>query len=458
MDALFLAEAATHFSKIATPEQDKQRRLDFISAISHEKVKALALRHSTQTTCRILSCDSGSFNANFIIEFDDGTKCVVRIPILPFVHDPWQKILGHVAILEFLKDTTQIPVARVRAYGSDEKLSNRSNMDFFFLIVDFIPGRSLSPRMLFESTTEQRAMFFSQLIDILVELRQTKFPALGSLMLKSKGELPDVGHLRSIPLNELRRSPPPTRSVQEYMESQLEIVSDSLALPVADQTIDDIKLEVFAFHFMGNYFTDIKSGVEENGYPLHHSDLRLPNIIVGDDLQINGIIDWDDASTVPAQLFSPPTWISGVDENSIMAFQNTHAEFRNILKEKAKTSPACHQLLNQWYKEPNGEPNEALYVAHIIRYPTELAEVVARSYKRLCSTGNLGASIKTYYESNHTIRQQVQQQMELCEAYTRYLKDRGLYVQEEPLNLQALKAKAEEATKQAKRIIQKYNL
>ncbi|KAG8419647.1 hypothetical protein J3458_004500 [Metarhizium acridum] len=230
----------------------------------------------------------------------------------------------------------------------------------------------------------------------------------------------------------------------------------SLQLP-ADQTIDDIKLEAFAIHFMGKYFTDVEPGLEEDGYPLHHSDLRLPNIIVGDDLQINGIIDWDDASTVPGLLFSPPPWIPGVDENSIMAFHNTHGEFRSILKEKAKTNSACGQLLRQWYKEPNEEPNEALYVAHIIRYPTEFAEIVARFYERLCPTGNLRASVHTYYESNDAIRQQVQQQAELCEEYTRFLKDRGLYIQEEPLNLQALNAKAKEATKQAEEIIQKYN-
>ncbi|EFY92918.1 phosphotransferase enzyme family protein [Metarhizium acridum CQMa 102] len=437
MDASFLAEAANivfgerSASWVhdfpATPEQDERRRSYFISAISHEKVKALALRHSTQTSCRILSCNSGSFNANFIIEFGDETKCVVRIPILPFVYDPWKKILGHVAISEYLKDTTRVPVARVRAYGSNEQLSDNGDMEFFFLIVDFIPG-------------------------------QNQAPSAGIPGAQKQGRLPEVGDLRSIPLNELRRSVPPTTSVQEYMKSQLKIISDSLALPAADQTIDDIKLEAFAIHFMGKYFTDVEPGLEEDGYPLHHSDLRLPNIIVGDDLQINGIIDWDDASTVPGLLFSPPPWIPGVDENSIMAFHNTHGEFRSILKEKAKTNSACGQLLRQWYKEPNEEPNEALYVAHIIRYPTEFAEIVARFYERLCPTGNLRASVHTYYESNDAIRQQVQQQAELCEEYTRFLKDRGLYIQEEPLNLQALNAKAKEATKQAEEIIQKYNL
>lgn len=441
-----------------TSEQDDQRRSDFISTISPERITALALRHSTQHSCRITSRDSGSYNVSFIIEFDDETKCVVRIPILPFVHDPWRKVLGHVAVLNFLNKSTQIPVPRVRAFGRNVQLSNDGGGEYVFLILDFVPGRSLTKRILFESTVAQRAIFFSQLIGILVELRQTKFPALGSLVSETKTKLPEVGDLQSIPLNELRRSVPPTTSVREYMESQLRIVSDSLALPVAGQTMDDIKLEVFAVHFVGKYLLEADADSEENGYSLYHSDLRLPNIIVGDELQINGIIDWDDASTVPKRLFSPPPWISGVDDSSIMAFQKLHAEFRGILKATSKTNPICHELFKQWYKEPSEEPREALYAAHIVRYPTELAEVIARFHEHLGLIGKLRADIHAYYESSSTVQQEVQRRAALCDEYTRYLKDRGLYTETQPLDLEELRAKLEGATKRAEELLRNRKL
>ncbi|KAK9444943.1 phosphotransferase enzyme family protein [Metarhizium brunneum] len=254
--------------------------------------------------------------------------------------------------------------------------------------------------------------------------------------------LPVVGDLQSIPLNELRRSVPPTTSVREYMESQLQIVSDTLAVPVADQAIDDMKLEAFAVHFMEKDLIDAGPDDEENGYPLCHSDLRLANIIVNDELQINGIIDWDDASTVPKQLFSPPPWISGVDDESIMEFQLLHAEFRGILVAKSKTNSICGEMLKQWYGATNGEPNKALYVAHIIRYPTELAEVVARLHKRLGLIGKLRTDIHAYYKSSIAVQEEVQKRAALCDEYTSYLKNRGLY-KDRPLDLKALKANLE---------------
>lgn len=426
-----------------TSEQDDQQRSQFISAISLERVSALALRYSTQDHCRVIKCDSGSFNVNFIVEFRDKSKCVVRIPILPFVYDPWSKVLSHVAVSKYLKETTQIPVARVRAFGRNERLSNDGNNEYFFLILDFIPGQSLTNRLLFESTVERRANFFSQLIEILVELRQTSFPALGSLMPGTDTGLPAVGDLQSIPLDELRRSVPPTTSVREYMESQLQIVSDTLAVPVADQAIDDMKLEAFAVHFMEKDLINTGPDDEENGYPLYHSDLRLANIIVNDELQINGVIDWDDASTVPKQLFSPPPWISGVDDQSIMEFQLLHAEFRGILVAKSKTNSFCGEMLKQWYGETNGEPNKALYVAHIIRCPTELAEVVARLHKRLGLIGKLRTDIHAYYKSSIAVQEEVQKRAALCDEYTSYLKNRGLYKEDRPLDLKELKANLE---------------
>ncbi|GAB0145392.1 hypothetical protein EsHS_00005822 [Epichloe bromicola] len=217
--------------------------------------------------------------------------------------------------------------------------------------------------------------------------------------------------------------------------------------------MDDIKLEVFAVHFVGKYLLDADTDSEENGFSLYHSDLRLPNIIVGDELQINGIIDWDDASTVPEQLFSPPPWISGVDDSSIMAFQKLHAEFRGILKARSKTNPICHQLFKQWYNEPNEEPRKALYAAHIVRYPTELAEVIARFHKHLGLTGKLRADIHAHYKSSSTVQQEVQRRAALCHEYTRYLKDRGLYTEDQPLDLEGLRANLERATKRAEELL-----
>lgn len=44
---------------------------------------------------------------------------------------------------------------------------------------------------------------------------------------------------------------------------------------------------------------------------LMHGDLRPSNIIVDKDMTIVSIIDWEWSRIVPAQLFVPPTWLTG---------------------------------------------------------------------------------------------------------------------------------------------------
>ncbi|PGH05239.1 hypothetical protein AJ79_06850 [Helicocarpus griseus UAMH5409] len=41
-----------------------------------------------------------------------------------------------------------------------------------------------------------------------------------------------------------------------------------------------------------------------------HGDLRPPNIIVDDGLNIVSILDWEWSHTVPAHLFAPPFWLT----------------------------------------------------------------------------------------------------------------------------------------------------
>lgn len=84
-----------------------------------------------------------------------------------------------------------------------------------------------------------------------------------------------------------------------------------------------------------------------------------------------------------------------------------------------------------------------MYVAHIIRYPTELAEVVARLHKRLGLIGKLRTDIHAYYKSSIAVQQEVQKRAALCDEYTSYLKNRGLYKEDRPLDLKELKANLE---------------
>jgi RIO-like serine/threonine protein kinase len=53
---------------------------------------------------------------------------------------------------------------------------------------------------------------------------------------------------------------------------------------------------------------------------LMHGDLRPTNIIVDKNLKILSIIDWEWSRIVPAQLFVPQTWLTGLELEGICSY------------------------------------------------------------------------------------------------------------------------------------------
>ncbi|OAA44791.1 phosphotransferase enzyme family protein [Metarhizium rileyi] len=201
---------------LLTEDQFYQAKRSFIASLNSDAVCALASRYNHGHTSSVLKKDSGSFNVCFFVGFD---------------HD-----------------------------------GSHSGMQMYLITV-FIPGESLDKRLLVEAGEESRQIFYSQLIDILAELRKLEFALIGSLMPN-----PDV----------------------------------------ADHTVEDIRAEVFALDGMKRMFDQlIDTDLNAGPFVLSHLDLRSRNIIVDENLRIRGTIDWEFASAVPLQVFTPPSWIAG---------------------------------------------------------------------------------------------------------------------------------------------------
>lgn len=228
-----------------------------------------------------------------------------------------------------------IPLPRVHAYGRDAELTKTGTGTRIFLITDFILGRPLNKKLLNEASEEHRRNFYSGLIDVLAELRRLEFPLIGSLMPNSN-DSPDpvLGPVISMSAAMLRLSPRQTfASANDYMAHQFGLVSAFFSRPVCDLTVDEIKQEVFALHGLKPIFHQIiDPRLDKGPFVLSHMDLRSANIIVDESLRIQGIIDWEFTSTVPRQVFTPPSWITGHD--SIKTNKQLHAEFRDVLDEK----------------------------------------------------------------------------------------------------------------------------
>ncbi|KAJ4309090.1 hypothetical protein N0V84_011709 [Fusarium piperis] len=311
----------------ATEDQELQVKNTFIESLDSDAICALASRYNNGKPCQVVNRKSGSFNACFFVKFgQDGPEWVVRILIEPILDNPWDKVLSEVTTIEYLERNTRIPVPHVRAYGRDIGLTKTGRRTQMFVIADAIQGEPLDKKLLMEVEEEHRRNFFSQLIDILTDIRQLEFPLIGSLMPNPDGSRePVLGPVISMSAATLRLpSRPSFASAREYMMYQFGLVSSFFSPPVSNHTVDDIKHEIFALDGMERIFDQLIDPQLDKGlFVLNHLDLRGSNIIVGKKLQIQGIIDWEFANTVPRQVFTPPSWITGHD--SIDTNKQMHA-------------------------------------------------------------------------------------------------------------------------------------
>lgn len=299
-----------------------------------------------------------------------------------------------------------------------------------FLITGFIPGEPLDKKLLIKADEEHRRRFYSQLIDILAELRNIEFSAIGSLMPNPDGgSYPIIGHIYSMSAATLKLPPQPVlKSAKDFMRYHFSLVSGFFFPPVRDYTIEDIQEEVFALHIMESLFPQIIDSKHDQGpFILHHPDLRGANIIV-DNWNIMGIIDWEYISTTPISVCTPPSWITGHDLDKTN--EKMHAEFRDVLYMKSKTDSMCNRLNIEWYGQANiGElqADMAFYIAHMLRCPTDIIDLFYDAFADELFGKSADDVVTDFFRRDNASMSRVLYQAEQCKRYTQHLKDHGLY-------------------------------
>ncbi|TWU71871.1 hypothetical protein ED733_003714 [Metarhizium rileyi] len=421
---------------LTTPEQDDELITTFIESIDSDAVCALASRYNHCKPCRVVHRTNGSFNVCFFVKFDnDDLRWIVRIPIIPSLHKPWQKLLSEVATLQFLERKTRIPVPRVLAYGCDAKLSQTDSRVRIFLILSFIPGEALNKKDLLKAPKEHRTAFYSQLIDIFVDLRRLEFPLIASLMPNPDGSpAPVMGPVMSMTANTFRQSLPTFSSTKEYLARQSLLIQEQFQSPVPDITVTDIEHEIFVLHHLeAVLYQAVDPDLDRGPFILNHLDLRSSNIIVDSRLHIQGIIDWEFSSTVPRQFFTPPSWITAHD--SIKTTKEMHIDFCQVLTEKSRTDSRCEELRREWYdpayqdKSGIGHPDLTFCIAHLMRRPEDAIYTFYEYFSPRLYAKSMGDVASEFLKENEACAAEVRRRVEQNEKYTQYLKDNDLYVQ-----------------------------
>ncbi|RDL30802.1 uncharacterized protein BP5553_10147 [Venustampulla echinocandica] len=311
---------------------DEQTEL-FINSIDPATVCSIASSHNNGASCTLISNPlRGSFNICYPVIFGpdgNGQKWIVRIPLVPRVALVDEKLESEVAVMNFVQQKTTIPIPRIHGYA----IKSQSQVGFAYVVIDYIEGDTLFDIGLSSLDESQKSYLYSQLADIFIQLRSHEFSCVGSLSIpKNNSEGYIIRRPLSIDLNqqELEGLQPghishlddTYASAVDYVYSQMQLVLNWFSKG-RNSVLSEFDAEIALYdlyQFQALAVEWINPTYNHGPFILMHGDLRPTNIIVNKDLTIMSIINWEWSRIIPAQLFVPPTWLTGLELSGIRSY------------------------------------------------------------------------------------------------------------------------------------------
>lgn len=286
---------------------------------------------------------AGYNNVVFEIAFSDSSQWIARVRLPE--NDAGEKdhietsMLSEIATLKLVASRTTLPVPII--YHFDVDASN--DFGFRYILMQALPGRHSQRGMARSVPEEHIDRVIDQLADYYDQLSRLRFDRIGRLWCGRTAEeqpslipIPNVGGPFSSSLEyfyALRKGD--NRTIQAEHAGDKEWMT---AAWVLEQALPSMIVEDFI----------------HGPFPLCHTDLHFNNILIDDDYNITGIIDWSDAQTVPLERFLiSPEFVTfpglSVEENApIVAFR---AKFAAALRERERGDDPPDD-------KPCNEPNE----------------------------------------------------------------------------------------------------
>ncbi|KAI9847355.1 MAG: hypothetical protein M1837_002543 [Sclerophora amabilis] len=276
----------------------------------------------------------GSFNFSIRAQWDDaGPDWIIRFPVPGMSVCLDEKVRKEVAVLNFLKQKTGIPVPDVVAWGTADENSLGLGP---FIITTFIEGRSLSRAMKPRDESDYRESYtldpdlpeatleyiYRQIADFQIELSLHDFDRIGSL---SHDETDRSWSVNSRPftikMHEIMRAGnvdvelPESGTFSTVTEYMYELDrQDRHHLEKQRNSVEDAEDARRKF-VTRRIFQDliprfVNPEYDRGPFKLHCDDFRPGNMLIDDDFKIVGVVDWEFTYAAPFQfMYSPPRWL-----------------------------------------------------------------------------------------------------------------------------------------------------
>ncbi|KAK8213130.1 kinase-like domain-containing protein [Phyllosticta paracitricarpa] len=288
-------------------------------------------------SCKLFQKCPGGFNYCFALRFEDGLQWIFRFPLPKSSMLPQRKTEAELAVMQFIREKTSIPVPKVIASGVTEGEFEKLGP---YILMEFVEGELLSELLLDFDDENQRMRkdieestlrhIYSQVAGFYLELFAHEFSAIGSLemeCLESGNAWRAASEPLTFELNETQRmmvaaeipvplvSSSPFTSTSEYFEHLAFQTLTSLAENKTTRLYPQEAFQNFnTAYLLRSIAQHFAAKIEGMPHKLYCDDLRFGNIIVNDSYDILAIIDFEFTYAAPASfLGSPPWWLAGTE-------------------------------------------------------------------------------------------------------------------------------------------------
>ena len=293
-----------------------------IRAISDEQIKNVVRKHlAAEGDLQVNSRTCGTYHLVAFITSVDATRSskewVIRIPAhgiaSHWTPEDTYMLEREVQLVEHVRKNTKAPVPRIFAYSSD----CNNELGSPFMLMSKLPGKC-AYEIWFEgpynrkyafrtadvpsvSTEKKRVNFLRSLARTMTEVQKVSFDKIGMPQISEDGQTISVGPSYTWLEDNQDEAAERRASSTTRMYANVGLAKNFKVDPRAKQDIAHLRnagiRKVLNIIFSQSVFNESSSGPES--FTIHHNDLDLQNILVDEEGNVTGIIDWDKAFAAP---------------------------------------------------------------------------------------------------------------------------------------------------------------
>lgn len=287
----------------------------------------------------LVSSRCGGQNCHMDIEFADGVTWIARIrlddPLLPPPDIQAHIFSSEVATLKFLV-RTRVPAPCVYGY---ELGSPGNAVGTSYILMEKLAGKPLDWN---RANAEQRAWVMEQLADVYLELEKHPIPLMGSpcqLSEVAEFDRVQIGSFAQVPCFE---TPEQGLGPFETLETAYTAIIRQQIRTLANHEVNSLPVDNYlAFLWRLNALKELTAGSasREGPFYLKHYDDKGDHIMIDEEYNITGLIDWEFASAEAKELaFSAPCmmWPVGKFYDGDNSLAEDEVRFATIFEQRGR--------------------------------------------------------------------------------------------------------------------------